>query len=168
MTQRFLVIGLAALTTLFAVTATACGGDDSEAGPTVTQALVETDEPAIDEVRVRLFEWSIDPIPAAVPAGSITFKADNSGLLPHELKIVRTNIGISELPTLEDGRVDEEAEGIEVVGALLDIGDGRSASGTFAVKAGSYVLLCNIVEEKDTGTENHYILGMVAAFEVTE
>ncbi len=167
MTKRFLVIGLAALT-LIATVVAACGGDDGEAGPTTTQALGATDEPAIDEVRVRLFEWSIDPSPAAVPAGSITFTADNSGLLPHELKIVRTTIGISELPTLEDGRVDEEAEGIEVIGALLDIGDGRSDSGTFDVEAGSYVLLCNIVEEKDTGTENHYRLGMVAAFEVTE
>ncbi len=76
MPKHFLVIGLAALTLITTVVA-ACGGDDGDAGRTAPQALVETDEPAIDEVRVRLFEWSIDPIPAAVSAGSITFKADN-------------------------------------------------------------------------------------------
>ncbi len=166
MQKRFLLLGAAALALV--IVAVACGSDDDGVVPTATDVPAATDEPAVDEVRVRLFEWSFAPSVASVPAGSITFQADNSGLLTHELKVVRTDIAIDELPTLDDGSVDEGADGIEVVGALLDIGDGRSASGTFEMEAGSYVLLCNIVTETDTGTENHYKLGMVAGFTVTE
>jgi hypothetical protein len=165
MLKRILVLGAAALVILFV--GAACGSDDEGAEPTATEASVPTDEPAQRAVRTRLFEWSIDPDVASIAAGSITFQADNSGLLTHELKIVRTDFAVSELPTMDDGSVDEDADDIEVVGALLDIGDGRSDSGTFDLEAGSYVLLCNIVTETDSGAEVHYKLGMVAGFEVT-
>ena len=167
MRQRFLLLGAAVLG-LLSVAAACSGGENDSAAPTATEASVPTEDPDVDEVRVRLFEWSFDPSVDSVPAGSITFQADNSGLLTHELKIVRTAIAANELPALDDGSVDEDAEGIEVVGALLDIREGRSDSGTFELEAGSYVLLCNIVEEKDTGTDVHYKLGMVVDFTVTE
>ncbi len=165
MLKQMLVLGVAALALL--LVGAACSSDHDGAEPTATEISAATDEPALSEVRIRLFEWSIDPGVASVPAGPITFQADNSGLLTHELKIVQTDIAISELPTLEDGSVDEGAEGVEVVGALLDVREGRSDSGTFDLEPGSYVLLCNIVEVKDPGTEVHYQLGMAVDFQVT-
>ncbi len=166
MSKRFLVSGLAILT-LFAIVV-ACGSDDGDADPTATIAPAATDEPAIDEVRVRLFEWTLDPEVDSVSAGSVTFNADNIGAITHELVILRTDIAPDALPALGDGSADYTAEGIEVVAQFLDIGSGLSDSGAVDLATGSYVLICNLVDDTGTGLQSHYELGMVAAFEVTE
>ena len=165
MRRRFLVFGLAALTLVAVVVA--CGSDDGDAEQTATEPPAATNEPAVDEVRVRLFEWSVDPAVDSVTAGSVTFNADNIGALTHELVILRTDIGPDALPTLEDGSADYAAEGIEVVAQFLDIGSARSKSGAVDMAPGSYVLICNIVDDAEAGLQPHYELGMVELFEVT-
>jgi hypothetical protein len=104
----------------------------------------------------------------SVPAGSVTFNAQNIGPMdPHELVVVRTDIPAGELPTREDGAFDEEAEGVEVIGEIEEFAVGSTESATWDLAPGHYALLCNLVEEEDDGLEAHYALGMWIDFEVT-
>ncbi len=120
------------------------------------------------EVNVTLQEWAVLPDTLSVPAGSVTFNATNIGPMdPHELVIVRTDIPAAELPTREDGAFDEEAEGVEVIGEIEEFDVGLTESATFDLEPGSYVLLCNLVEEEDGEMEAHYQMGMWIDFEVT-
>ena len=57
-----------------------------------------------------------------------------------------------------EGQVDEEASGT-VIGKIDEMSSGESASATFDLSPGKYVLICNI--------SGHYKSGMYTAFEVT-
>ena len=81
--------------------------------------------------------------------------------------MVKTDIPAAELPTREDGAFDEEAEGVEVIGEIEEFDVGLTQSMTLDLEAGSYVLLCNLVEEDEGETEAHYQMGMWVPFEVT-
>ncbi|MCI0346174.1 MAG: hypothetical protein L0221_12140 [Chloroflexi bacterium] len=103
------------------------------------------------------------PDPTSASAGSITFDVTNtSTALPHELVVIRTDLGAANLPTQEDGSVDESGAGIEVVGEVAELDPGGTGSGSFDLEAGAYVLICNIVS---SGTA-HYQQGMRIDFVV--
>jgi hypothetical protein len=129
------------------------------------------DEPSVaagSEVNVTLQEFAVLPDVQSVPAGSVTFNATNIGPMdPHELVVVRTDLPAGELPTREDGSFDEEAEGVEVIGEIEEFDVGMTQSMTLDLEPGSYVLLCNLVEEEDGVVEAHYSLGMWVPFEVS-
>jgi uncharacterized cupredoxin-like copper-binding protein len=132
----------------------------------------EIEEPEVvasaTEVNVTLQEWAVLPDTLSVPAGSVTFNATNIGPMdPHELVVVKTDIPAAELPTREDGAFDEEAEGVEVIGEIEEFDVGLTESLTLELAPGSYVLLCNLVEEEDGAMEAHYQMGMWVEFEVT-
>ncbi|MDP8959323.1 MAG: hypothetical protein M3N51_09045 [Actinomycetota bacterium] len=122
---------------------------------------------ADQEVAVQLDEWSIVPETSSVEAGTITFVAGNAGEEPHELVIVRGD-DPAELPLTEQGAVDEEAIADREVGEIEPFPAGTTCEGTFHLEPGSYILLCNIVEEEPDGTvESHFREGMFTTFEVT-
>ena len=125
------------------------------------------DEAERTTVDVSLSEWSVDPEPTSVTEGEVTFSADNDGEEKHELVIVRTEFGAEDLPTKDDGSVDEDAAGVDVIGETDEIDSGDSDSRVFTLDPGKYVLLCNLVHEEHEEKEVHYQLGMHAEFEVT-
>jgi uncharacterized cupredoxin-like copper-binding protein len=97
-------------------------------------------------------------------AGGITFNVENVGPDDiHELVIFKTELAPNELPTLDDGSVDEEGEGVELIGEIEDIPVAATQSLTTNLEAGAYVLICNIY---DHGEHAHYEEGMRAAFTV--
>ena len=125
----------------------ACGGDE---------------ETTVD---VTLQEFAIIPSSASVDAGSVTFEATNEGPDDdHELVVIRTDLEASALPTNEDGSVNEDGEGIEVIGEIEEFPPGETESATFDLEAGSYVLICNIYDEDEQ--EAHYAEGMRVEFSV--
>lgn len=136
----------------------------------VAQEAEEVTEPTVgSEVNVTLQEFAVIPDVLSVPAGSITFNAQNIGPMdPHELVVVKTDLPASGLPTREDGAFDEEADGVEIIGEIEEFAVGTTESATWDLAAGHYVLLCNLVEMEDDGLEAHYALGMWIDFEVTE
>ena len=70
-----------------------------------------------ETVQITLQEFSVSADPASVPAGSVTFEATNDGPDDvHEFVVIATDLAITELPTAEDGSVDEAGEGLEVIG----------------------------------------------------
>jgi hypothetical protein len=118
-------------------------------------------------VEVTLQEFAIAANPASIGAGEITFEATNEGPDdPHELVVFRTDLAPDALPTGEDGAVDEEGEGVELISEIEEFPVGETQSMTLGLEAGSYVLICNIVEEEDGELESHYQEGMRLAFTV--
>jgi hypothetical protein len=102
-----------------------------------------------------------------VPAGTVTFDANNTGADAHELVVVRAD-DPAKLPLAADGTVDEDQlpEGA-LVGEIEPFPATQHCTGTFQLAAGRYALFCNILERKADGTkQNHYANGMRSAFEV--
>lgn len=166
--KRAVALGLVGTVALTAAAAAACGGEGKKAvegggagggGTTVT---------------VTLGEWLVEPDPDSAPAGEITFTADNEGTIEHELVIIKTDLAPDALPTNEDGTVNEDAEGLEVIDEIEEFEAGRSESLTVTLEPGKYVLICNICNigpssEEEAGHmehEAHYKEGMHAAFTV--
>jgi uncharacterized cupredoxin-like copper-binding protein len=118
-------------------------------------------------VDITLQEFSVLPAQDSAPAGEVTFEATNDGPDDnHELVVIRTDLAAEELPTAEDGSVDEAGEGIEVIGEIEEFPPGETQSATFDLEAGNYVLICNVVEEHEGEIEAHYSLGMRTGFTV--
>jgi plastocyanin len=119
-------------------------------------------------VDVTLQDWSVIPAQDSVEAGSVTFNVTNEGPHPHEFVVIRTDLAPDALPTMPEGMVDEEGEGIEVIGEIEEFPRGETRSATFDLDPGSYVLVCNLVGNPVThpGGEIHYEMGMRTAFTV--
>jgi hypothetical protein len=118
-------------------------------------------------IAVELKEWSVLPARADVPAGTVTFDANNTGAEAHELVVVRAD-DPARLPLAADGTVDEDKlpEGA-FVGEIEPFPAKQHCTGTFQLAAGRYALFCNILETEADGTkENHYANGMRTRFEV--
>jgi uncharacterized cupredoxin-like copper-binding protein len=151
------LLAAGALTLLVAGLGVACGDDDDDGGDDGGNGGAE--------VAVTLREWEVNPVPASVDAGEVTFTATNDGPEDvHELVVVKTDLAPDALPTADTGSVDEEGEGVEVIGEIEEFAVGTTESATFTLEAGSYVLLCNIYDEEEQ--EAHYQQGMRIAFTV--
>ena len=159
MRRKWLLLGIGALMAVLAIGAAACGDDDDDTdggngdgvGPSV--------------VNVNLLEYQIVPDLDAVAAGSVTFNASNIGGAVHELVIVKTDVAPDALPVGENGAVDESGEGIAVFSRIDEFAAQSDATITLDLEAGSYVLICNIVD--DDGL-SHYQEGMHVAFTISE
>ena len=117
-------------------------------------------------IAVELKEWTVLPLRADAPAGTITFEARNTGEDAHELVVVRA-ADPATLPLAADGTVDEEKlpEGA-FVGEIEAFPAKQTCTGTFELPAGGYALFCNLLgTEADGSKENHYANGMRARFE---
>ena len=120
------------------------------------------------EVDVVLKEWSVEPSVNTLPEGPIRFNTDNQGPdQDHELVIIKTDFAPDELPTKDDGSVDEGANGINVKGTVREVESGDTNSGSYTLDPGKYVLICNLVKDIDGEKTAHYAQGMYTAFTVT-
>jgi hypothetical protein len=126
------------------------------------------DEASDPEVDVTLGEWSVVVDPETVTDGAIEFTVENDGEREHEFVIVRTDIAAADLPTEDDGSFNEDAPGVDVKEEIEDIEDGEKTGRTFDLEAGTYVFVCNRVEDIDGEETAHYGEGMFAEFEITE
>lgn len=138
-------------------------GDDDDGG-----------EAGGERVNVVLSEWIVEPEQDSVDAGPITFAADNQGGETHELVVVEA-ASAEELPVDDEGTFDEDAFGEEnVLGEVEDVEPGDTKELTLDLEPGTYVLLCNIVEEPgemeemEPGEEphRHFAQGMHVSFTV--
>lgn len=151
-----------AMVAALALLAPACGDDET----------TSTTEPATGgatTVDVTLEEFAVGTSVSSAAAGDVTFNATNDGPDDeHEFVVIKTDLAIDALPTVDDGSVDEEGEGMEVIGEIEGIAVDASDNTTLTLDAGSYVLICNIVQEEPDGTiESHYAEGMRTPFTVT-
>ncbi len=143
----------------------ACGNDDEGGEATGDGGTEPTAGATVD---VTLQEFAVGASPAEAPAGSVTFEVTNDGPEDvHEFVVISTDLEPTALPTDEDGAVEEDGAGIEVVDEIEDIPVGDSETLTVDLDAGPYVLICNIVQKEEGGLEAHYSEGMRAGFTVS-
>jgi uncharacterized cupredoxin-like copper-binding protein len=163
-THRFAVVQLA-VTGVLVLLLPACGSDDDGGA---SPAASETTASAEANVAVTLQEFAVSADPASVPAGPVTFDVSNEGPDDvHEFVVISTDLEPTELPTDKDGAVVEDGKGMEVVDEIEDIPVGESQTLSVDLDAGSYVLICNILQKEPDGTlEAHYSVGMRTGFTV--
>jgi uncharacterized cupredoxin-like copper-binding protein len=105
------------------------------------------------EVNVKLTEFKIEMDKTSIPAGPVKFNIQNTGNEKHE--VVLEPAGTNDQPFEVNGKASE-AEDIE---------PGASATLEWTIdQPGSYQLGCHITEND----EDHYALGMVTTFTVTQ
>lgn len=116
-------------------------------------------------VDVTVQEFAVIPASSSAPAGDVTFDVTNEGPDDvHEFVVFKTDLAPDALPTVADGSVDEEGEGLELIDEIEDIAVGDTPTLTVSLDAGSYVFICNIYDEAEQ--EAHYQEGMRVAFTV--
>jgi uncharacterized cupredoxin-like copper-binding protein len=151
MFRRFLLL-IPALLLVAGLAFTACDDDDEE-----------DDGGGAATVDVELNEFTVSAAPDSVDAGEVEFVVENIGDETHEFVIAQTDLDADALPTGDDGSVDEEGGGVEVVDEIEDIASGSTQNLTADLEAGSYVLFCNIVDDEG---DVHYAEGMYTGFTV--
>jgi uncharacterized cupredoxin-like copper-binding protein len=109
-------------------------------------------------IGITLADYTVTPDESSAPAGDVTFDVTNDAEQTHEFVVFKSDLAEDQLPTNEDGDVDEEGEGVELINEIEDIEGGSSQSLTVTLDAGSYVLICNL--------PGHYRQGMHASFTV--
>ena len=125
----------------------ACGDDSSKVGATLKEFSIALDDSSID-------------------SGERTFEVKNDGTEKHEFVVLKTDLSLTDLPTTDDGSVDEEGSGVEVVDEAEDISAGDSVDLKVDLKKGTYVVVCNVVEDENGETLSHYEQGMRASLTV--
>ncbi len=164
--SRRRVLGFAAAVAVLALVAMGCSDDDGDE----TGAMAETGATGTTggtTIDVTLQEFAVLPAQESAPAGDITFNVTNTGPEDtHEFVVFKTDLAPDALPVASDGSVDEEGEGVELIDEIEDIAVGDNPTLTVSLEAGSYVLICNIVEEEEDETIVHYQQGMRTAFTV--
>ena len=175
MKKHSLRVGITVLAAVLAIGAIACG-DDNGAGnggeePTSTAEQVETppsDTPAADatsapattvQVELRDGPFALNADPASTAAGAVTFEATNAGTIPHNLRVIKTDVDPASLP-IDSATFSVDESQVDVVASLTDLSAGSTDTLSADLAAGSYVLICNF--------PTHYEAGMHAAFAVTE
>ena len=144
--------------------AASCSSDTSSNASSTTGPASSSPSPCGDipssaggiEVTERDFE--IEPASTSTSAGTVTFDIQNEGPQTHEFVIFKTDLDPADLPTNDDGTVNEEGEGVEHIDEVEDITACTSQPLAVDLEAGSYVLICYL--------PGHYASGMHTAFTV--
>jgi uncharacterized cupredoxin-like copper-binding protein len=159
--------GIVAAAAALSLIAAACGSDDEGSNTGGTAATGGTSTGAGSSVDVTVQEFAVLPAQDSAAAGDVTFNVTNEGPEDtHEFVVFKTDLAPDALPTASDGSVDEEGEGVELIDEIEDIAVGDTPTLTVSLDAGSYVLICNIVEDEGDETIVHYQQGMRTGFTV--
>ena len=157
--RRRAAISVATVAVLCLVAA-ACGDDDG--GTTAATGAATGGATTVD---VTVQEFAVIPASSSAPAGDVTFDVTNKGPDDtHEFVVFKTDLAPDALPTVADGSVDEEGEGLELIDEIEDIAVGDTPTLTVSLDAGNYVFICNIYDKAEK--EAHYQEGMRVAFTV--
>lgn len=98
---------------------------------------------------------SMTVAPMSVRHGKVKMTVTNDGTELHEMVVLKTDTPFDEL--VEDA--NEKVSESQAVGEVPTLAKGKTKSLTLKLKAGDYVLVCNI--------HGHYAAGMRSAFTVT-
>jgi uncharacterized cupredoxin-like copper-binding protein len=132
----------------------------------LSAATVSCGDEGGTKVDVVLSEFVVEPDRDSVDAGEITFAVDNQGSETHEFLVVRAD-SADDLPVDQDGAFDEGSfDEDSLIGEAEDIEAGSDTELKLDLDSGTYVLLCNVVEEDEGEMESHFAEGMHAVLTV--
>ncbi|MCW2925700.1 MAG: hypothetical protein JWM98_3104 [Thermoleophilia bacterium] len=106
-------------------------------------------------IKVTADEMSLTPATFTTKAGKVKFTLKNAGSIEHELVVLKTDAAPDSLKPDAKGKVPEG----DSVGEVSETKAGATRSTVLDLKAGSYVLVCNI--------SGHYGAGMRGTLKVT-
>lgn len=162
---RLAAIGIAAVAvTSFGVLGAGCGSSSSSSDttpattastPTSTTSATPSTATTVTVDLGKGSEFNMTSSVASAPAGKITFDVKNDGTMLHEMVVVPEPAGGVDALKQADGTADEA----NAVGEAPDIEAGATKSVTLDLKAGKYVLLCNL--------PGHFAGGMWTTFTVS-
>jgi uncharacterized cupredoxin-like copper-binding protein len=89
-------------------------------------------------IGVSLKEFKVNPTATQAPAGRVTFNVRNTGTVPHEMVVLRTDKPAASL--LNGARADEAGN----VGETGDLAPGATKAFSVKLRAGHYALICNL------------------------
>lgn len=152
--------------------AAACGSDNSSSSTTsaastpatsaattattsTAAAAPATKGPTVAVTMGSPSEFSLTLAAPSVKAGSVTFTATNTGQMGHQMVVLKTPLAAAKLPLAADGTAKEVGR----VGKIADLPAGTTKTLTLPLKAGHYVVLCNL--------PGHYAGGMRTDLTVT-
>ena len=114
------------------------------------------------KIDVALSTYKIEMSATSAKAGDIVFHVHNDATdLTHEFVIFKTDLPADQLPTKDDGAVDEEGPGVTHIDEV-EVEPGQASDLAVNLEAGNYVMICNI----NDNNEMHYAHGMYQAFTV--
>jgi uncharacterized cupredoxin-like copper-binding protein len=115
------------------------GKSDPTAAPVAPAIAAVPAAPAIPgKIGVSVKEFSVNPSATQAPAGRVTFHVRNTGTIPHEMVVLRTDKPAGSL--LNGARADETGN----VGETGDLAPGATKTVSVKLKAGHYALVCNL------------------------
>jgi uncharacterized cupredoxin-like copper-binding protein len=96
----------------------------------------------------------------AVPAGKVTFVVKNDAMATnHEMVVIKLKHKNDKIPMMKGKhRVDEDK--LKSMGEVEDLEPGKTGEMSADLKAGDYLLLCNL--------KGHFEAGMMSHFTVTQ
>jgi hypothetical protein len=136
-------VGVAVL----AISAVGCGADQNDATGVTSNEITGT-----------LNEWAVAVDAPNAKAGEVTFTVSNNGTIGHEFLVIKTNLGLGEIP-LDGDHFAEPTDGIEVVDEIGEFTKGTTETLVLNLEAGTYQLVCNLPD--------HYGAGMHTSFTVS-
>jgi uncharacterized cupredoxin-like copper-binding protein len=140
---------------LFAV---ACSSDDEGGGGGGGTPAATGGESGAGSVAATEADFTITLDPTNASAGDVNFAITNQGPSTHEFVVFKTDLAPDDLPTSDDGTVDETGTGVEHIDEVEDIAAASDATLDVNLDAGNYVVICNL--------PGHYQQGMHAALTV--
>jgi uncharacterized cupredoxin-like copper-binding protein len=126
--------------------AAGCGSDDDTKSTSTAAAA----KPGAPGVSVVMKEFTVEPTPASVAAGKVTFSVANEGKLKHEFVVVGTDKKADELLK------GEEADETGNAGEIGNLPPGSTKKLSIMLKAGHYVLLCNLPGHYKAGQRSDF------------
>jgi hypothetical protein len=141
-------------------TASASGSGSGSGSAAVAEGDCEIEggvEGEDSEIHVTLEEYGVEVEEGSAEAGIVKIEATNAGSVEHELVILEGSP--DDVQVDDDGAVDERG----LIGEIEPFAAGTECQGSFELAAGTYTLLCAIVEESG---ESHYAEGMVTELTV--
>jgi uncharacterized cupredoxin-like copper-binding protein len=105
-------------------------------------------------VKVQLKEFKVLPSPTTAKGGAVSFSVKNIGKIAHEFVVLKTNLPPAKLPTKGSKAVE-----IGRVGIVGPLKPGISKSLNLTLKAGKYVLLCNLPGHYQAGQRVRFTVG---------
>jgi len=125
----------------------------STSSPTVQSSAGAT------KINVTEKEMAINLSPATAPAGSINFVIYNSGKIPHEFVVFKTNLPDTKLP-LKGSSLDEEGKGVKHIAEIgeEDLKSGATKTLSVNLAPGHYILVCNLPGHFQAGMKTDFIV----------
>jgi hypothetical protein len=124
-------------------------------------------QPSPVPVSVTVREFTVTLDRSSAPRGIVIFSVHNTGTVPHEFLVIKTDRAPNALPTEDNGSYLEDGPGTQLLEEIGEIAPGETKELSIDLGPGNHVLICNMVHVEEDGSEHsHYAMGMHTAFRV--